>query len=50
MIFIVLLKTYLEHLSSTPVYSWLRAARSLVFCVVFCKSLFVRLSIFFWTL
>jgi hypothetical protein len=29
-----------EHLSSPPVCSWVRVVRSLVFCVVFCRSLF----------
>ena len=29
-----------EHLSSPPVFSWVRVALSLVFCVVFCRSLF----------
>ena len=36
-----------EHLSSPPVFSGVRVARSLVFSVVFCKSFFV---IFFWPL
>jgi hypothetical protein len=27
-----------EHLSSPPVFSWVRVALSLVFCVVFCRS------------
>ena len=31
-------------------FSGLRATRSLVFCVVFCTSLFVFLSFFFWLL
>ena len=30
-----------EHLSSPPVLSGVRVSQSLVFCVVFCKSLFV---------
>ena len=30
-----------EHLCSSPVFSGVRVAQSLVFCVVFCKSLFV---------
>jgi hypothetical protein len=25
-----------EHLSSHPIFSWVRVARSLVFCVMFC--------------
>ena len=41
------LLTLPEYLSSSPVFkvSW-----SLVFCVMFCKSLFVLLSPFFWLL
>ena len=39
-----------EHLSSPPVYSGIRVVRSVVFCVVFCRSLFVPLSFFFWPL
>ena len=35
-----------EHLSSLPGFSDIHAARSLVFCVMFCRSLFV-LSFFF---
>ena len=31
-------------------FSWLRVAPSLVFCVVFCISLFVLLCVFFWPL
>ena len=34
----------------TPSFNGARVARSLVFCVVFCRSLFVLLSIFFWPL
>ena len=34
----------------TPGFSGVRVARSLVFCVVFCRSLFVLLSFFFWPL
>jgi hypothetical protein len=33
-----------RHLSSLHVFSEVRVARSLVFCVVFCKSLFVLFS------
>ena len=29
------------HLSSFPVFSWVCVARSFVFCVAFCRSLFV---------
>jgi hypothetical protein len=39
-----------EHPRSHPVFSGVRGARSLVFCVVFCRSLFVILSFFFWSL
>jgi hypothetical protein len=35
-----------EHLGSTLVFSGVRFARSLVFCVFFCRSLFIVLS--FW--
>ena len=33
---------------STPGFSGVRVTRSLFFCVVFCRSLFVPLSFFFW--
>jgi hypothetical protein len=33
-----------------PIFSGVRVAWSLVFCVVFCRSLFVPLSFFFWPL
>ena len=33
-----------------PIFSGARVARSLVFCVMFCKSLFIYLSFFFWSL
>jgi len=36
-----------EHLSSLPVFSGVRVTRSLVLCVMFCRSLFVLLSLFF---
>jgi hypothetical protein len=39
-----------EHLSSPPVYSELCIAWSLVFCAMFCRSLFVFLSFYFWPL
>ena len=39
------LLTFLEHLSSSPVFSEVHVTRSLVFCVVFCRSLFVLLAI-----
>ena len=34
-----------EYTSSPPIFSWVRVARSLVLCVVFCRSL----SFFFWS-
>jgi hypothetical protein len=34
----------------TPCFSGVRVARSLVFFVVFCKSLFVLLFFFYWSL
>jgi hypothetical protein len=40
----------IEHLCSLPVFSGVRVARSLVFCVMFCRSLFVLLPLFFWPL
>jgi hypothetical protein len=39
-----------EHLSSPPVFSGVRVARSLIFYVMFCRSLFVLFSFFFWHL
>ena len=33
-----------------PIFSGVRVARSLVFCVMFRRSLFVRLSFYIWTL
>ena len=41
------LLTIPEHLSSPPVFRSVRVARSLVFSIVFCRSLFVFLSLFF---
>ena len=38
-----------EHLSSPPVFSGVRVTRSLVLCV-FCRSLFVLMYFFFWSL
>ena len=35
------------YLISPPIFSGVRVARSLVFCVMFCRSLFVNLSYFF---
>ena len=39
--------TFPEHLSSPPVFSGVRVTRSLVLCVMFCRSLFVFFSFFF---
>ena len=39
-----------EHLSSPLVFSWVCVARSSVFCVMFCRSLFLLLFFFFWPL
>ena len=44
------LLTIPEHLSSSLVLSGFRVARSSVFCVLFCRSLFVLLSFFVWLL
>jgi len=42
---------FLMKIATLIIYhSGARVARSFVFCVVFCVSLFVRLSFFFWTL
>jgi hypothetical protein len=38
------------HPSSHSIFSGVRVARSLVFCVLFCRSLFVLLSFLFWPL
>ena len=38
------LLTVPEHLSSLPVFSGFRVTRSLDFCVVFCRSLFILFS------
>jgi hypothetical protein len=37
----------LEHLSYPKVFSGVRVARSLVLCVVFCRSMIILLSFFF---
>ena len=34
----------------TPGFNWVHIARSLVFCVMLCRSLFVFVSFFFWPL
>ena len=39
--------TFHEHLSSPPVFSGVRVARSFIFCVMFCRSLFALLFFFF---
>jgi len=45
------LLTFPQNLSPPQIFSGVRVARSLVFCVVFCWPLFVcLLSIFFWPL
>ena len=31
-----------EYMSSLPVFSWIRVARSSVFCVMFCRTLIVH--------
>jgi hypothetical protein len=38
--------TRTEHLNSSPVFSVVRVARSLVFYVMFCRSLLALLSVF----
>jgi hypothetical protein len=38
------LNTVPEHLSTPPIFSWFRAARSLVFCLMIWRSLIVLLS------
>ena len=38
------------HMNSPQDFSGVRVTRSLVLCVMFCISLFVRLSFFFWPL
>ena len=42
--------TLLENMSSLPVFSGVCVARSICFCVMFCRSLLCRLSCFFWQL
>ena len=45
------LPTLPEHMSSprsSPICSWVRVARSLVFCVVLCRLLFVLFVLFFF--
>jgi hypothetical protein len=44
------LLTLPEHQSSPAMFSGVRVARSLIFCVVLCRSLHVMLSFFIWSL
>jgi len=44
------LRTLSEHLSSHLVFSGVRVTQSLVFCIMFRRSLFVLLFFFFWPL
>jgi hypothetical protein len=44
------LLTHPEHLSSPSVFSGVYVTQSLIFCVVFCRLLFVLLYFFFWPL
>ena len=44
------LHTLLENLNSFPVVSEVRVARSLAFCVMYCRQLFVIFAFFFWPL
>ena len=44
------LLTFPEHMGSSPVFRGIRVARSLGFCVVICRSLFVLLSFYFCAL
>ena len=44
------LHTHPEHISSPPVFSWVRVTRCLDLYVMFCGSLFFLLSFFFWPL
>jgi hypothetical protein len=44
------LPTIPEHLSSPLIFSGFRVSRSVFFCVLFCRSLFVLLSFFVWSL
>ena len=44
----LLKKYYAYSLCKMRVFSGVRVARSLVFCVMFCRSLFVILTFFFW--
>jgi hypothetical protein len=44
------LPTLPEHLNSIPGFSRVRVTRSLILCVMSCRSLFVLLFFFFWPL
>ena len=44
------LPTLPEHRNSSPVLRKVRVPQPIVFCVVFCRSLFVLFSIFVWLL
>ena len=44
------LPTLPEHLTSPPMFSGVCDTQSLVFCVMFCRLLFVLLPFFFWPL
>ena len=44
------LLTLQEYLSSHPIFREVRVSLSLVFCLVFCRSLFVLLTFCAWTL
>jgi hypothetical protein len=44
------LLTIPQHLSSPPISSVVHVTRSLVLCVIFCRSLFVLLCLIFWPL
>ena len=46
----ILIQRLNYYLLTLPVFSGVRVTRSLVFCVMFCRSLFVFLSFFFWPL
>jgi len=44
------LLTLQEHLSSPQIFSGDHVTQSLVFCVMFCRALFVLMSYFIWSL
>ena len=49
-IYHAVLRTLPEHMSSSHVFSGVPVVRSLVFCVMCCRSLFVLLSCLVWPL